>query len=91
MLDEPNANLDAEGEASLIRAVRQAAEGGAMVVLIAHRQSIMQYAHKLLVMQEGRVKQFGERTNVIRAMTQDDNDIKNLPPVKRNQQSGGAA
>ncbi len=91
VLDEPNANLDAEGEASLIRAVRQAADAGAMVVLIAHRQSIMQYAHKLLVMQDGRVKQFGERTDVIRSMTQDDNDIKSLPSIKRNQQNGGAA
>ncbi|WP_430473418.1 type I secretion system permease/ATPase [Thalassospira lucentensis] len=91
VLDEPNANLDAEGEASLIRAVRQASDAGAMVVLIAHRQSIMQYADKLLVMQDGRVKQFGERTDVIRSMTKEDEDIKSLPAVKRSRQNGGAA
>ncbi|BDW94355.1 ABC transporter ATP-binding protein [Thalassospira tepidiphila] len=91
VLDEPNANLDAEGEASLIRAVRQAADSGAMVVLIAHRQSIMQYANKLLVMQDGRVKQFGERTDVIRNLSNESDDIKSLPPVKRKHENGGAA
>ncbi|HCW68963.1 MAG TPA: type I secretion system permease/ATPase, partial [Thalassospira lucentensis] len=91
VLDEPNANLDAEGEASLIRAVRQASESGAMVVLIAHRQSIMQYAHKLLVMQDGRVKQFGERTDVIQSLSTDNDDVKSLPAVKRSQRNGGAA
>ncbi|MCC9621433.1 type I secretion system permease/ATPase [Thalassospira sp. MA62] len=91
VLDEPNANLDAEGEASLIRAVRQAAADGAMVILIAHRQSIMQYATKLLVMQEGRVKQFGERTDVIRNISKEDDEIKSLPSVKRKHENGGAA
>ncbi|WP_336079515.1 type I secretion system permease/ATPase [Thalassospira sp. CH_XMU1448-2] len=91
VLDEPNANLDAEGEASLIRAVRQAADSGAMVVLIAHRQSIMQYAHKLLVMQDGRVKQFGERTDIIRNMSNEGDGIKNIPVIAHKQESGGAA
>jgi ATP-binding cassette subfamily C protein len=55
VLDEPNANLDAEGEQSLIRAIAAARESGAIVVLIAHRPSVMQVVDKLLVLREGRV------------------------------------
>jgi len=98
VLDEPNANLDAEGEASLIRAIRTAAENGAMVVLIAHRQSIMRYAHKLLVLQDGRIKQFGERTDVVQAITEQGHDVKPLPDNGRRYvatrdklENGGAA
>jgi ATP-binding cassette subfamily C protein len=85
VLDEPNSNLDAEGEASLVRAIRAAAEDGAMVVLIAHRQSVMRYAHKLLVMQDGRVQQFGERTDVVRSITDGDRGAKSLPQPGRGQ------
>ncbi|MDJ1159988.1 type I secretion system permease/ATPase [Chelatococcus sp. SYSU_G07232] len=65
VLDEPNANLDAEGEQALMRAIDSARAGGAMVALIAHRPSIMQIADKLLVLQDGRVSQFGPRTAVV--------------------------
>jgi len=68
VLDEPNANLDAEGEQALLRAIEAARADGAIVVLIAHRQAIMQAADKLLVLQDGRVAQFGPRTSVIRDM-----------------------
>ncbi|MDP2698139.1 type I secretion system permease/ATPase [Thalassospira sp.] len=89
VLDEPNANLDAEGEASLIRAVNRAADDGAMVVLIAHRQSIMRFAHKLLVLQDGRIKQFGERTDVVRNIAESEADMKRLTDAGK--MSGGAA
>jgi ATP-binding cassette, subfamily C, bacterial len=62
VLDEPNSNLDAEGEQALIGAVTAAKASGAIVIVIAHRQSIMDCVDKLLVLQDGRVAQFGERT-----------------------------
>jgi len=67
VLDEPNANLDAIGERALIRAIERAREGGAIVVIIAHRPAIMQVADKLLVLENGRITQFGPRTSVIPA------------------------
>jgi ATP-binding cassette subfamily C protein len=69
VLDEPNANLDAEGEQSLIRAITAARDSGAIVVLIAHRPSVMQVVDKLLVLREGRVQQFGPRGEIAGMIT----------------------
>jgi ATP-binding cassette, subfamily C, type I secretion system permease/ATPase len=69
VLDEPNANLDAIGERALIRAIQHARDDGAIVIIIAHRPAIMQVADKLLVLENGRVTQFGPRTDVIPATT----------------------
>lgn len=62
VLDEPNSNLDAEGEQALIAAITTAKANGAIVVVIAHRRSIMDCVDTLLVLQDGRIAQFGERT-----------------------------
>ncbi|PSH61031.1 type I secretion system permease/ATPase [Phyllobacterium sophorae] len=69
VLDEPNANLDAVGERALMRAIEQARDDGAIVVMIAHRPTIMQVADKLLVLEEGRITQFGPRTDVVASIT----------------------
>lgn len=69
VLDEPNANLDAEGEQSLIRAINAARESGAIVMLIAHRPSVMQVVDKILVLREGRVQQFGPRSAIAGMIT----------------------
>jgi ATP-binding cassette subfamily C protein len=68
VLDEPNANLDAEGEQALIGAITAAKAAGAIVIVIAHRQSIMDCVDKLLVLQDGRIAQFGERTTAAGAV-----------------------
>lgn len=68
VLDEPNANLDAVGERALIRAIEQAREDGAIIIVIAHRPAIMQVADKLLVLEGGRITQFGPRTDVVASM-----------------------
>ncbi|WP_026615156.1 type I secretion system permease/ATPase [Ensifer aridi] len=68
VLDEPNANLDAIGERALIRAVEEARRDGSIVILIAHRPAIMQVADKLLVLEGGRITQFGPRTDVVASM-----------------------
>ena len=69
VLDEPNANLDAVGERALMRAIEQARDDGAIVVMIAHRPTIMQVADKLLVLEDGRITQFGPRTDVVSSIT----------------------
>ncbi|MXN64351.1 type I secretion system permease/ATPase [Stappia sp. GBMRC 2046] len=65
VLDEPNANLDTEGETALLQAISSARADGAIVIIIAHRPAIMEAADKILVLQEGRITQFGERTQVV--------------------------
>lgn len=69
VLDEPNANLDAVGERALMRAIEQARDDGAIVIMIAHRPTIMQVADKLLVLEDGRITQFGPRTDVVASIT----------------------
>jgi ATP-binding cassette subfamily C protein len=61
VLDEPNANLDAEGEQALAAAVIDAKKRGAIVIIMAQRQSIIDSVDKVLVLEAGRISQFGER------------------------------
>ena len=69
VLDEPNASLDTEGEQALMAAIEEVRRDRGIVVLIAHRPAIMECADKLLVLQEGRIAQFGERTSVVASIT----------------------
>jgi len=65
VLDEPNSNLDTEGDEALIRAVRSARERGAIVVVVAHRPIGVEAANLLLVLSEGRVQAFGPKETVL--------------------------
>lgn len=65
VLDEPNANLDQDGEAALMRAVSDAAARGAAVVIIAHRAGILARADRLMVMRDGAVQMEGPRDEVM--------------------------
>lgn len=68
VLDEPNSNLDTAGERALLAAIAAAKKEGATVVLIAHRPSVMSVADKILVLKDGVIEQFGERTDVIKTI-----------------------
>jgi PrtD family type I secretion system ABC transporter len=69
VLDEPNANLDNDGEEALRRALANLKAGGTTVVIVAHRPSILSVADKLLVLRSGRVEAFGPRAEIIAKMT----------------------
>ena len=61
MLDEPNSNLDTEGDEALTRAVRAARERGAIVVVVAHRPIGIEAVDQLLVLKDGRMQAFGPK------------------------------
>jgi PrtD family type I secretion system ABC transporter len=65
LLDEPNAFLDAEGEASVVRAISAARVRGATVIVIAHRRGLLDIADRLLVMEGGRPKMIGPANDVV--------------------------
>jgi ATP-binding cassette subfamily C exporter for protease/lipase len=65
VLDEPNANLDDEGEAALARAVQTLKMQGKTVILISHRPGAVVLADKLLLLQNGVVQLNGPRDEVI--------------------------
>jgi ABC-type protease/lipase transport system fused ATPase/permease subunit len=64
ILDEPNASLDHEGEAALVRAIAALKRRGATIIVIAHRPSTLRLADKLLVLRDGMVEAFGNRDEV---------------------------
>lgn len=65
VMDEPNANLDAEGEEALMRAIDAMKGWGATVVIISHKPGVFRAADKMLVLREGRVELFGPRDQVM--------------------------
>lgn len=70
MLDEPNANLDAEGEQALERAVLNAKQRGTTVLLITHRPSIAAKCDRILTLREGMVEMFGPAQDVLQKLAQ---------------------
>lgn len=59
VLDEPNANLDEAGEVALIKAVKELRDQGRTVFMVVHQQNILSVADRVLVLNEGVIKQFG--------------------------------
>ena len=68
VLDEPNSNLDSEGETALERAIAAQKARGAALVVIAHRLNILGVADKLLVLRDGAVDLYGPRREVLQAL-----------------------
>jgi ATP-binding cassette, subfamily C, type I secretion system permease/ATPase len=65
VLDEPNSNLDTEGDEALTRAIRSARERGAIVVVVAHRPIGIEAVDQLLVLRDGRMQAFGSKETVL--------------------------
>lgn len=69
LLDEPNSNLDRDGEASLLGALARAKEVGITVVVIAHRLGVVSGLEKVLVLRDGRMAMLGPRAEVMAKLT----------------------
>jgi len=65
ILDEPNSNLDSEGEMALGTAIDHARERGAITIIVAHRPSILTRVDYIMVMADGQVRQTGERDEML--------------------------
>jgi ATP-binding cassette subfamily C protein len=65
VLDEPNSNLDAEGEVALVRALGAARERGAAILLVAHRSGVLGMSDKLALLKDGVLELFGPRDEVV--------------------------
>lgn len=57
ILDEPNSNLDFDGEKALIAAIHHASDRGAAVVVISHRQTLLSAMTRIMVLEQGRIVQ----------------------------------
>lgn len=61
ILDEPNSNLDSAGETCLTQAITGLRQSGAVVIVMAHRPNVLLATNKLLLLEAGRMVEFGDR------------------------------
>lgn len=66
VLDEPNSNLDAVGEAALAGAIQSVRKRGGIAIIVAHRPSALATVDQVLAMANGQVADFGPKDDVLR-------------------------
>ncbi len=68
VLDEPNSNLDLEGEHALAQAIAGVKARGGIAIIVAHRSSVLSQVDMLLLMEGGAVKAFGPRDTILKSL-----------------------
>jgi len=68
VLDEPNANLDQQGEQALLMTMKRLKASGSGIILVAHRQAVLEFVDKILVLKDGTVELFDTRDAVMEVM-----------------------
>jgi ATP-binding cassette subfamily C exporter for protease/lipase/ATP-binding cassette subfamily C protein EexD len=68
VLDEPNSNLDGAGEVALAQALSGLRNEGVTSVVVTHRPSLIAHVDKIMILDAGRVQQFGPAAEVMKAM-----------------------
>ncbi|MBV9559619.1 MAG: type I secretion system permease/ATPase [Bradyrhizobium sp.] len=88
VLDEPNSNLDTEGDEALTRAIRAARERRAIVVVVAHRPIGIEAVDQILVLRDGRAHAFGPKETVLAQVLQP--RVASPAPIKIVSDAGAA-
>jgi ABC-type protease/lipase transport system fused ATPase/permease subunit len=65
IMDEPNSNLDGEGEAALTQAIESISARGGITIVIAHRPSALVAVDLVAIVQNGRVTAFGNKHDIM--------------------------
>ncbi len=65
VLDEPNSNLDAEGDVALTSAIHSVRSRGGIVIVVAHRPSALSSVDLVLAMAAGQTQKFGKKEEVL--------------------------
>jgi len=78
VLDEPNSNLDSEGEDALVRALKAVREWGGIVVIVTHRPTALAGVDQVAMMANGQIVAMGRRDEVLKAVLRP----KGLAPVR---------
>ena len=85
VLDEPNSNLDNDGSNALNEAIRSMKAEGKCVLIMAHRPSAIQECDTLLMIENGMVKAFGPKEEVLRKM------VTNRQEITQSTTAGGVS
>jgi ABC-type protease/lipase transport system fused ATPase/permease subunit len=67
LLDEPNSNLDGNGEMALAEALKNL-KGQVTVVVVTHRTTLVQHVDKMLVIEGGKTQHYGPVAEVMKEM-----------------------
>ncbi|MEG2005183.1 MAG: hypothetical protein RR014_04010, partial [Bilophila sp.] len=89
VLDEPNSNLDEEGEACLLQAVMNLRQLKATVVLVTHKPNILSTVDNIILMQDGQLVLCGPRQEVLNklaAMQQQQKEQAQQEMLKRQEE-----
>jgi ATP-binding cassette subfamily C protein len=81
VLDEPNSNLDSDGEAALTHAILSVRNRGGIVIVVAHRPSALAGVDLVLVMANGSGVSFGPKGEVLSKMVAQKPAAKRAPLV----------
>ena len=65
VLDEPNSNLDEEGERALTEALKSLKLNGSTVFMVSHRQAVIPVSDYLLILRDGGVQRQGPTAEVV--------------------------
>ncbi|NKB34722.1 MAG: type I secretion system permease/ATPase [Pseudomonadales bacterium] len=65
VLDEPNSNLDENGERELVVSLQRIKEQGCTIVIITHRTSVLNIADKMLMLLAGTTNLYGPKDQVL--------------------------
>ena len=80
VLDEPNSNLDEQGELALGNALQRMKQKQATVILITHRHNVLSKVDKLLVLNDGLLAVYGPREQVIAHLRQQSQQVATVLP-----------
>lgn len=82
VLDEPNSNLDAEGEQALTQAILGVRARGGVAIVIAHRPSALAGVDLVLMMAEGKAQAFGPKDEVLNKVLRRSQSPQPVVPLK---------
>ena len=89
VLDEPNSNLDAEGDAALAAAITTVRKRGGIIVVFAHRPSALAGLDLLMILAKGQLQAFGPKDEILRKIVHNASAGGRLKVINEGQQGGG--
>jgi len=78
VLDEPNSNLDSDGDRALGDAIRALKKMGKTVIVMAHRPSAIAAVDKLIMLRDGQIEAFGDKDEVLKKVVDRKSSVRQL-------------
>ncbi|TWH25492.1 MULTISPECIES: hypothetical protein [unclassified Aminobacter] len=80
VLDEPNSNLDSDGETALFEAIKAMKAAGITIVLVTHKTNLLAISDRALIMRDGIMQAFTTPQELFRPQTA---NVQRVQPVQQ--------